>query len=105
MLIKGGVTLITRGFGQTVTLEPYLFAEVNTVPLHAIFISSYQDPDYPELQCDGMEFRWFCRQLGEQWPADPESGSPGALLYEDGDFIPNDRLPDVAGGCFGNGPS
>ena len=28
MLIKGGVTLITRGFGQTVTLEPYLFAEV-----------------------------------------------------------------------------
>ena len=32
MLIKGGVTLITRGFGQTVTLEPYLFAEVNTDP-------------------------------------------------------------------------
>ena len=30
MLIKGGVTLITRGFGQTVTLEPYLFAEVKT---------------------------------------------------------------------------
>ena len=30
MLIKGGVTLITRGFGQTVTLEPYLFAEVFT---------------------------------------------------------------------------
>ena len=32
MLIKGGVTLITRGFGQTVTLEPYLFAEVSFVP-------------------------------------------------------------------------
>lgn len=34
MLIKGGVSLITRGFGQTVSLEPYLFAE---------------DPDYPDL--------------------------------------------------------
>ena len=42
MLIKGGVTMITRGFGQTVTLEPYLFAE---------------DPDYPEMQYEGMEFR------------------------------------------------
>ena len=52
-----------------------------------------------------MEFRWFCRQLGEQWAVDTEADSPGALLYEDGDFIPNDRLPDVAGGCFGNGPS
>ena len=34
------MTLITRGFGQTVTLEPYLFAEVNTkylFKLHAIF--------------------------------------------------------------------
>ena len=35
MLIKGGVTLITRGYGQTVTLEPYLYAE---------------DPDYPSMQ-------------------------------------------------------
>ena len=34
MLIKGGVSLITRGFGQTVSLEPYMFAE---------------DPDYPEM--------------------------------------------------------
>ena len=52
-----------------------------------------------------MEFRWFCRQLGEQWATDPEADNPAALLYEDGDFIPNERLPDVAGGCFGNGPS
>ena len=37
MLIKGGVTLITRGYGQTVTLEPYLYAE---------------DPDYPSMQVD-----------------------------------------------------
>ena len=34
MLIKGGVSLITRGFGQTVSLEPYMFAE---------------DPDYPDM--------------------------------------------------------
>ena len=33
MMIKGGVSLITRGFGQTVSLEPYMFAE---------------DPDYPD---------------------------------------------------------
>ena len=63
MLIKGGVALITRGFGQTVSLEPYLYAE---------------DPDYPEKQYDGMEFRWFCRQLTEEYPT-TENGS---LLYE-----------------------
>ena len=41
MLIKGGVgvTLITRGFGQTVTLEPYLFAEVNTTDQYSIFVN------------------------------------------------------------------
>ena len=33
MMIKGGVSLITRGYGQTVSLEPYMFAE---------------DPDYPD---------------------------------------------------------
>ena len=35
MMIKGGVTLITRGWGQSLLLEPYLYAE---------------DPDYPENQ-------------------------------------------------------
>ena len=35
MMIKGGVTLITRGRGQSLELEPYLYAE---------------DPDYPEEQ-------------------------------------------------------
>ena len=35
MMIKGGVSMLTRGFGQTLSLEPYLYAE---------------DPDYPELQ-------------------------------------------------------
>ena len=38
MLIKGGVSLITRGFGQTVSLEPYMFAE---------------DPDYPDMLVRG----------------------------------------------------
>ena len=33
MMIKGGVSLITRGFGQTLSLEPYMFAE---------------DPDFPD---------------------------------------------------------
>ena len=35
MMIKGGVTLITRGRGQSLELEPYLYAE---------------DPDYPDEQ-------------------------------------------------------
>ena len=34
MMIKGGVSLITRGFGQTLSLEPYMFAE---------------DPDFPDM--------------------------------------------------------
>ena len=41
MMIKGGVSLITRGFGQTVSLEPYMFAE---------------DPDYPDQQVGLMNF-------------------------------------------------
>ena len=35
MMIKGGISLITRGHGQSLLLEPYLYAE---------------DPDYPENQ-------------------------------------------------------
>ena len=38
MLVKGGVTYITRGFGQFVNLEPYLYSE---------------DPDYPDKKYDG----------------------------------------------------
>ena len=77
MLVKGGVTYITRGFGQFVNLEPYLYSE---------------DPDYPDKKYDGkfkrnyfdklltikklgMEFRWFCKQKSEEWPMDP-------MLYE-----------------------
>ena len=35
MLIKGGVSMVTRGFGQSIVLEPYIYS---------------QDPDYPEMQ-------------------------------------------------------
>ena len=35
MMIKGGISLITRGQSQSLVLEPYLYAE---------------DPDYPENQ-------------------------------------------------------
>ena len=47
-LIKGGVSLVTRGTGQSLTLEPYLYSV---------------DPDWPDQGYDGMEFRWFCRQI------------------------------------------
>ena len=39
MLIQGGVSLMTRGKGQSVVLEPFLFSE---------------DPDFPE---DGMQWK------------------------------------------------
>ena len=64
MLVKGGVSLITRGFGQSVVLEPYLYSV---------------DPDYPEKQYQDMEFRWFCKQESETLPTDPEDSS---YLYE-----------------------
>ena len=35
MLVKGGVRSVTRGFGQAIVLEPYIYSE---------------DPDYPEMQ-------------------------------------------------------
>ena len=40
MLFKGVVTLITRGFGQTVTLalEPYLVAGVNEKYLFTLYV-------------------------------------------------------------------
>ena len=44
MMIKGGVSLITRGYGQTVSLEPYMFAE---------------DPDYPDQLVSLLPFLSF----------------------------------------------
>ena len=35
MIVKGGISMLSRGRGQSITLEPYLYAE---------------DPDYPEDQ-------------------------------------------------------
>ena len=62
------------------------------------------------FQYEGMQFRWFCRQLTATLPPDPKN--PDSFLYEgkillysfslcfgvnwswclDGDFIPNERL-------------
>jgi hypothetical protein len=49
MLMKGGVSMVTRGFGQALVLEPYIYSE---------------DPDYPEMQVEiiNMDFInlfWF----------------------------------------------
>ena len=70
------------------------------------------------LQYEGMEFRWYCRQLDETYVM---AGSDSDLrLFEDGDLVPRDRISaeelqenkdstDPAdfqnGGCFGRGPS
>ena len=38
MMIQGGVSMITRGRGQSLELEPYLYAEDPDFPEHQVFI-------------------------------------------------------------------
>ena len=69
------------------------------------------------LQYEGMEFRWYCRQLDETFSV--LDSDPGVRIFEDGDFIPEQRISATAlqenkdnipsdqfqnGGCFGRGP-
>ena len=107
-LIKGGVSLVTRGTGQFLTLEPYLFSV---------------DPDWPDQGYDGMEFRWFCRQIKpkkEKWCNFLCPEGEDQLWFSNGDLVPPTRRTadqleklrnqtnNVAiyqeGGCFGAGP-
>ena len=107
-LIKGGVSLVTRGTGQFLTLEPYLFSV---------------DPDWPDQGYDGMEFRWFCRQIKpkkEKWCNFLCPEGEDQLWFSNGDLVPPtrrtaDELEKVRnqtnnvaiyqeGGCFGAGP-
>ena len=78
LMIDSTANLVTRGEGQTLALDPYLYSF---------------DPDYPELQDSGLEFRWFCRMMvdplnGEEFPADPN----GDRLYNETGLILKDRL-------------
>ena len=107
-LIKGGVSLVTRGTGQFLTLEPYLFSV---------------DPDWPDQGYNGMEFRWFCRQIKpkkEKWCNFLCPEGEDQLWFSNGDLVPPTRRTadeleklrnqtnNVAiyqeGGCFGAGP-
>jgi hypothetical protein len=104
-LIKGGVSLVTRGAGQSLLLEPFLYS---------------QDPDWPDQGYEGMEFRWFCRQTTETWCNFRCPEGVDQLLYENGDVAPPARrlpaeLQEIEatvnntavyqkGGCFGAGP-
>lgn len=91
-LVDANADLITRGKGQTLALDPYLYSF---------------DPDYPLLQDQGLEFRWFCRkmvnsQTGETLPLDENgqrSYNVSALIN-----IPDQRPTNVDDGCFGTGP-
>ena len=87
-MIDGPAGLITRGWGQVVSLQPYLY--------------SY-DPDEPELGSEGLEFRYFCKEEGEAWIMDPDNVTQ--LLYDEQDLIdiPGTFL-NMSGGCFGDGP-
>ena len=42
MLIKGAVSAVTRGYGQSILLEPYIFSE---------------DPDFPEMQVSNIRIK------------------------------------------------
>ena len=91
-LIEANADLVTRGKGQTLSLDPYLY--------------SY-DPDYPELLSEGLEFRWYCRMMtdslnGEPFPLDND----GQRIYNESALIniPDSRQQNIDGGCFGDGP-
>ena len=93
-LIGATANLVTRGKGQSIMMEPYLYS---------------LDPDFPDDGFSGLEFRWFCRMMssatqGESYPLDGDD-----RLYDPNDLIPI-PIADVTvvngteGGCFGTGP-
>ncbi|XP_023332927.1 uncharacterized protein LOC111704811 [Eurytemora carolleeae] len=90
IIMKGSPTTVSRGKGQLLTMEPYLYS---------------MDPDFPELTYIGMEFRWYCREESESWPM---NGS--ALSWNTRYPVPTQKLPPASitnntqKGCFGYGP-
>ncbi|XP_076049258.1 polycystin-1-like protein 2 [Oratosquilla oratoria] len=84
-LIQGALSVITRGPGQVIDLEPYKFTE---------------DPDYPDDKV--FEFTWFCRSED-----DPSFPMDGIALREIHNLKVNPLFqssPDKGPGCFGDGP-
>ncbi|GIY31253.1 hypothetical protein CEXT_70301 [Caerostris extrusa] len=89
MLINGGASYITRGFGQKVSLEPTIYTE---------------DPDFPDEQ--NYEVTWFCvrsdkkRDFKKLKKYDYDHGNISGPIT-DRSSINED---DDDGGCFGKGP-
>lgn len=92
-MIDATADLVTRGRGQTLTLEPYLYSS---------------DPDFPNDKDKGFEYQWFCRMMddsqnGEDWPLDDND----QMVYNVSDLLTVPRYetpPNIDGGCFGSGP-
>jgi len=108
-LVQGSAGAVTRGKGQGLDLEPYLYSS---------------DPDYPEMkviyllncklniflknivfQFSGLEFRYYCRQMintsfGEVFNKDPD----GNLTFSKLQSVPTTTPNGTLGGCFGLGP-
>lgn len=98
--IKGSVSKVTRGWGQTVTLDGKEFSI---------------DPDYPDDK--NFNYTWFCRNEIEEWNAIFQFDSDFNNIDEDFPlFIPSQAqripkpgdpaimLPEPNSGCFGMGP-
>ena len=79
-IIKGAADFVTRGVGQTLALEPYLFSF---------------DPDEPEAKSDGLEFKYFCRRILNE---------THEIFADSMQKVPKQRQSDENGGCFGRGP-
>ncbi len=106
---SGPQTYITRGRGQQLRLEPYLYSfdpdhpEEKVCKKYAFFVLNPIN-NFP--QAVGLEFRWFCRQVNAfpQNESYPTNETRNGNLWGNGVFIPNHTPPDVDGGCFGTGP-
>ena len=91
-IIDANADLVTRGKGQTLALDPYLY--------------SY-DPDFPLLQDEGLEFRWFCRMMTDSLTGEPlPLDNLGKRIFNSSNLIniPETKQSNVNGGCFGTGP-
>ena len=90
---EGGADLITKGRDDgEIILEPYRY--------------SY-DPDFPELQDNGLDFRWYCKMEAESWPFDSNYNikyNISALINIPVVLEAAPSNQQAKTGCFGTGP-
>ncbi|CAL4110573.1 unnamed protein product, partial [Meganyctiphanes norvegica] len=91
-LIEGGLSKVSRGYQDSILLEPYTFSE---------------DPDFPEEKV--FNYTWFCRRVDmDDDFIVVDSGDPLDIRIQS-DNIQDIPKPftvtqELGGGCFGKGP-